>query len=242
MQWHALAYRRYLERYGGTREQMAAFVLNSRRSANLNEHAFFRDSRLTREQYLDARIVSDPLCLLDCDIPVQACVALILTTAERARDLRQHPGYLTGFALNASRRPPILHYTLVDYEQAGQATAAQLWESAGVTATDVGAAMLYDGFAPSTLYWLESAGFCGRGEALAFIQDGRIAIDGEVPVNTFGGSLSQGRLHGMGHAAEAVLQASGRAGRRQVAQANAICVFAGSPMYRGSGIVITSEP
>ena len=242
VQWHALAYRRYLERHGLSREDMAALVLNSRRNANRNEHAFFRDKPLGAADYAAARMVSDPLCLLDCDIPVQACVAMIMTTAERARDLRCKPAYLGGFALNASPRPPLINYTLVDYMQTGGQTASQLWASGGMGPRDMTAAMLYDGFAPSTLYWLESAGFCGEGEALDFISDGRIALDGALPVNTFGGALSQGRLHGMGHAAEAVLQASGRAGERQVRNPSRICVFSGSPMYRGSGLIVTSEP
>jgi len=242
LQWHALAYRRYLERFGLARERMSALVLNSRRFANLNEHAFFHDRPLSEDDYAKARMVADPLCLLDCDIPVQACVALVMTTAERARDLRQRPAYLGGFALNAFARPPIAHYTLVDYMEAGGQTASQLWSSAGLGPRDMRAAMLYDGFAPSTLYWLESAGFCGPGEAFDFIADGRIAVDGALPLNTFGGALSQGRLHGMGHAAEAVLQASGRAGTRQVRDASAIAVFSGSPMYRGSGLVVTSAP
>ncbi len=242
LQWHALAYRRYMERYGATREQMAALILNSRHNATLNGNTFFHDKPLTFDQYMAARMISDPLCLLDCDIPVQACVALVMTTAERARDLRQRPAYLAGFALNATRRPPILHYSLFDYFESGRATSAKLWESAGLGPGDMSCAMLYDGFAPSTMYWLEAAGFCPRGEAFSFVQDGRIAINGELPVNTFGGSLSQGRLHGMGHAAEAVLQASGRAGRRQVHDSGAVCVLTGSPMFRGAGLVVTSAP
>jgi acetyl-CoA acetyltransferase len=242
LQWHAIAYRRYLERYGLARERMATLVLQSRRNANRNEHAFFHDRPLGPADYAAARMVSDPLCLLDCDIPVQACVALVMTTAERARDLKRRPAYLGGFALNAYPRPPIPNYTLVDYLEAGGQTARQLWSSAGMGPTDMSAAMLYDGFAPSTLYWLESAGFCGPGEAFPFIEGGRIAPDGALPLNTFGGALSQGRLHGMGHAAEAVLQASGRAGTRQVPDPGAICVFSGSPMYRGSGLIVTSEP
>ena len=187
-------------------------------------------------------MVSDPLRLLDCDIPLQGCVALLMTTAERARDLRQKPAYLAGFAMNTLARPPVIDYTQLDHYESGRETSDALWQSAGLGAGDMGAAMLYDGFSPSTLYWLESAGFCGRGEALDFIQNGRIAIEGEMPVNTFGGSLCQGRLHGMGHAAEAVLQATGRAQARQAKRADAVCVFSGSPMFRGSGIIITSEP
>lgn len=242
VQWHAFAYRRYLERHGLQRDQMAPLVVNSRHNANQNEHAFFHDKPLTVDQYLDARMVADPLSLLDCDIPVQACVALVMTTAERATALRQRPVYLAGFAQNASWRPPSLHYSLVDYFDVGQATALQLWGCAGMGPQDMSAAMLYDGFAPSTLYWLEAAGFCPRGDGLRFIQDGRIAISGDLPVNTFGGSLSQGRLHGMGHVAEAVLQASRRAGSRQIPSAGPVCVFSGSPMYRGSGLVVTGQP
>ncbi|GAC1543324.1 MAG: lipid-transfer protein [Candidatus Velthaea sp.] len=242
IQWHALAYRRYMERYGATREQMAEFVLNSRHNANLNTNAYFHDKPLAFDEYMKARMISDPLCLLDCDIPVQACVALVMTTAERARDLKQRPAYLAGFALNAVKRAPIINYTLVDYFETGRATCRQLWASTGLQSADMSAAMLYDGFAPSTMYWLESAGFCGRGEAFSFVQDGRIALGGQLPVNTFGGSLSQGRLHGMGHAAEAVLQTTDRAGERQVPDAHAVCVFSGSPMYRGSGIVVTRDP
>ena len=241
LQWHALAYRHYLLRYGQQPDKMAAFVVNSRRNATLNPDAYFRDRPIGMQDYLASRMVSDPLRLLDCDIPLQGCVALLMTTAERARDLRQKPAYLAGFAMNSLARPPVIDYTQLDHYESGRETSEALWQSAGLGAGDMGAAMLYDGFSPSTLYWLESAGFCGRGEALDFIQNGRIAIEGEMPVNTFGGSLCQGRLHGMGHAAEAVLQATGRAQARQAKRADAVCVFSGSPMFRGSGIIITSE-
>lgn len=240
--WHALALRRYIERYHPTREQMATLPLNSRRHAQLNDHAFFRGKPMELNDYLSARMIAEPLSLLDCDVPVQACVAFVMTTAERAKDLKQKPAYLAGFATNASRRPPLLHSALVDHYAAGTETASQLWKATRMSACEMSAAMLYDGFAPSAMYWLECAGFCGPGEAYAFAQDGRIALGGALPVNTFGGSLSQGRLHGMGHAAEAVLQVTGRAGARQVPDANAVCVFAGSPMMRGSGIIITRDP
>jgi acetyl-CoA acetyltransferase len=103
------------------------------------------------------------------------------------------------------------------------------------------AAELYDGFNPSTLYWLEAAGFCRQGEGGAFVQNGRIALEGELPVNTFGGSLSEGRMHGMGHIAEAVRQVTGRAEQRQLKNAEAVCAIDGSPMLRGSGIVVTKS-
>jgi acetyl-CoA acetyltransferase len=242
IQSHALAWRRYMHQYGATREHLCTLAVNSRRNANLNPRAFFYAKPMSREDYFAARPIAEPFCLFDCDVPVEGCVALVMTSAERARDLRHPPAYLAGHGLNTVSRPPLLFYTLDDYIACGQSLAGKLWSSAGLGPADMDAAELYDGFAPSALYWLEAAGFCKRGEAYEFIQDGRIALEGEMPVNTFGGSLSEGRLHGMGHIAEAVFQVTGRAGRRQVPDAAAACAIDGSPMLRGSGIVVTRDP
>lgn len=242
IQWHALAYRNYLETHGLKREAMAALALSSRQNANRNEHAIFGDRPLSRDEYLASRMISDPLCLYDCDVPVTACVAMVLTTGDRARALRHAPAYVAAIGQQTANRSHIISYTIHDHIESGKPLADRLWSDSGYGPADMAAAELYDGFAPSTLYWLEAAGFCGRGEALAYIQDGRIALDGEMPVNTFGGSLSQGRLHGMGHVAEAVLQLSGRAGGRQIKDAGAIAIFDGSPMLRGSGMILTRHP
>ena len=242
LQWHALVYRHYLDTYGAKREAMAALVLNSRRNANRNDHAIFAERTLSQEEYLAARMISEPLCLFDCDVPVTACVAVVLTTAERARDLPRPPAYVAAASQQTANRSIPIHYTLTDHIASGRPFADRLWADAGRGPKDMSAVQLYDGFAPSTWYWLESAGFCGRGEAHAFVQDGRIALDGELPDNTFGGALSQGRLHGMGHLAEAVLQVSDRAGPRQIPGAEAVAVFDGSPMLRGSAVVITRNP
>jgi acetyl-CoA acetyltransferase len=242
IQWHAIAYRHYLETYGASREAMVALALNSRRNANHNSHAIFADRTLTQEEYLAARMISDPLCLFDCDVPVTACVALVLTTADRARDLRHAPAYVAAVGQQTVNRHAPIHYTLHDHIESGKPLADQLWRDSGYGPSDMAAAQLYDGFAPSTWYWLEAAGFCGRGEAHTFVQDGRIALGGALPVNTFGGSLSQGRLHGMGHIAESVLQISRRAGVRQLADPGAVVVFDGSPMLRGSGMILTRNP
>ncbi len=241
-QWHAMAWQRYMHRYGATREHLATFVTNSRRNANRNPHAYFYTTPLTREDYLAARWIAEPLCLFDCDIPVEGCVALILTTAERAADLRHPPAYIAGSGQNTGRRRALFHYALDNYMESGASLAGKLWASSGLGPQDMSAAELYDGFSPSTLYWLEAAGFCGEGEAYRFIQAGRIALEGALPVNTFGGSLSEGRLHGMGHIAEAVMQVTDRAEKRQVPHASAVCAIDGSPMLRGSGLVITREP
>jgi len=242
IQSHAMAWRRYMHQYGATREAVCALAVNSRRNANLNPRAFFHTKPMTRDDYFAARMIAEPFCLFDCDVPVEGCVALVMTTAGRARDLRRPPAYLAGYGQNTVSRPTLLFYTLDDYVACGQSLAGKLWSSAGLGPADMDAAQLYDGFAPSALYWLEAAGFCRRGEAHAFVQDGRIALEGEMPVNTFGGSLSEGRLHGMGHIAEAVFQVTGRAERRQVPGAEAVCAIDGSPMLRGSGIVVTRDP
>ena len=241
-QWHAMQWQRYMHKYGATREHLATFVVNSRRNANLNPRAFFFTTPMTRDDYLASRWIAEPLCLFDCDIPVEGCVALVLTTADRARDLRHPPAYIAGYGQNTSRRRTLFHYSVDDYVACGQSLANKLWASSGLGPKDMDAAELYDGFSPSTIYWLEAAGFCKEGEAYQFIQDGRIALEGELPVNTFGGSLSEGRLHGMGHIAEAVFQVTGRAEKRQIPDAAAACAIDGSPMLRGSGIVVTKEP
>jgi acetyl-CoA acetyltransferase len=242
IQWHALAWQRYMHRYGATREALAALALNSRRNANLNPRAFFYSQPMSRDDYFNSRWIAEPLCLYDCDVPIDGCVAMIVTTAERARDLKHPPAYIAGWGQNTAPRRSLLHYALDDYIECGGSLARKLWASAGLGPQDMDGAELYDGFNPSTLYWLEAAGFCKQGEGGSFVQNGRIALEGELPVNTFGGSLSEGRMHGMGHIAEAVRQVTGRAERRQLPRAEAVCAIDGSPMLRGSGIVVTRSP
>lgn len=241
VQSHALAYQRYMARYGATREEMAALTVNSRKNASLNDRAFFRNRELTVEDYLSARMISSPLCLFDCDVPVFGAAAIVLVAADRARDCAQPPAYVIGMGQQAVRQPhhagPL--YTMLNYMESGARIATSMWESAGIGPDDVDVAQLYDGFSPSVYYWLESAGFCAEGEAHSFIQDGRITLTGKLPLNTFGGSLSEGRMHGMGHIIEAVRQVTGRAGPRQVADAEVAAVFDGSPMLRGGGLVFS---
>jgi acetyl-CoA acetyltransferase len=241
VQTHAFAWQRYMHRYGATREALATLALNSRRNANLNPRAFFFKEPMSRDDYFNARWIAEPLCLFDCDVPVDGCVAMLVTTSDRARDLSNPPAYIAGYGQNTASRRTLLYYTLDDYMTCGESLANKLWQSAGLGPQDMDAAQLYDGFNPSTLYWLEAAGFCREGEGAAFVRDGRIAIDGELPVNTFGGSLSEGRMHGMGHIAEAVRQVTGRAEQRQIPGAAAVCAIDGSPMLRGSGIIVTRE-
>lgn len=244
IQTHAVAYRRYLHRYGADPDAMADLTTNSRRNAALNPDAIFRDRPLTREDYLNAPMIADPLRIFDCDVPVQGSAALVLTTAQRAVGLRHAPAYVLAHAQQTLHRRPVPRpvYTLMDHMECGAGTVRLLWQRSGLSARDVDVAQLYDGFSPSTYYWLESAGLCPEGEASSFVQDGRIALTGELPVNTFGGSLSEGRLHGMGHLIEAARQVTGSAGPRQVPGAAIALALDGSPMLRNSGLLLGRSP
>lgn len=241
----APAYMRYMKMYGAHREHMATYALTMRANANRNPVAIFYDRTLTFEEYMSCRMISEPLCLFDCDMPVDGAAAIVLTRGDRARDLRHRPAYITGFGSGGwdwRLRPP---------EEWQESTAANLgrtlWASTGLRQRDINGAMLYDGFSPDIYWWLEGLGFCGRGEAFEWIQNGRIAIDGELPINTFGGQISEGRLHGMGHWVEAVKQIQGRAderpgdGARQIAHAENILVATGM-VGHGAGVILSREP
>jgi acetyl-CoA acetyltransferase len=212
----AVAYTRWLERHGQSREKMATLAVTQRRHTQMNPHAYFYGVPLTREDYLDSRMVAYPFCLYDCDIPVQGAVAVVLTTADRARDLRPRPAYIAGYGQRLAFEVAGRIGSLSSYMEGGRSSSQLTWERSGFSPKDVDVAQIYDGFSASVIYGLESYGFCKEGEALDFIQDGRIELDGELPLNTFGGSLGTGRIHGLWHIIEGALQASGRAGERQV--------------------------
>ena len=241
-QYHALAYQRYMDLYGAKRAHMATLAVTQRGYANKNENAFFYKTPLSREDYMNARMISDPMCLLDCDIPVEGAAAVVLTRTERAKALRNPPAYVAGYAQNTDRRPELIVSSLIDYMKAGASVADQMWDMSGLRPKDADVALIYDGFSPSVYYALEAGGFCKQGEAFEFIQGGTIGPGGKLPLNTHGGSLSEGRLHGMGHLAEAVRQVTGRAGARQVPDCHVAYMTAASPLSRGSGMIITSEP
>jgi acetyl-CoA acetyltransferase len=231
----AVPYQRYMARYGATRAHMATFIVQNRQNANRIPYAYWCNTPLSREDYLNAPYVAEPLSLLDCDLPVDGCGAVVLTTAERARDLPQPPAYVLG---GAQSLPPHNTYinSLENIYEGGRALARALWEGAGLTARDIGAPQLYDGFSPLVYYWLEVLGFCGEGEAFAFIQDGRIAPDGELPLNSGSGNLGLGRLHGFPHLLEAILQAAGRAGDRQLPRGQLSLATATTPSFAGAVI------
>lgn len=213
--WFGLYAQRHFHEYGTTSRHLGEIVLNARRNAMRNPDAIYRDP-LTMEQYLASRYVSTPLRLFDCDVPVDSAVAIIVSRIEAAKDLKNSVIRIEaiGSAIHASDtwlRPQDLT------QCASKDAADMMWRRTSLKPSDVDVAQLYDGFSIHTLLWLEALGFCGRGEGGPFVEGGhRIAIDGELPLNTSGGQLSAGRLHGLGHLHEACVQLWGRGGERQV--------------------------
>ena len=213
--WIGMMAQRHFHEFGTTREQLAQIALNARRNAELNPKAVYRDP-MSMDDYLSARMISTPLCLYDCDAPADGSTAMIISRAEHAPAL-DHPGATVeavGTALHG--RPSWDQFDDLT-TMALRDAAAMLWERTDLTPADVDVAELYDGFSFITLCWLEALGFCGKGEGGSFIEGGQtIARDGLLPLNTQGGQLSAGRLHGFGFLHEACVQLWGRGEARQV--------------------------
>lgn len=237
--WH-----RYQHIYSsGSREQMATFAIQMRQNGLLWEHSYwaqYNPKPLTVDEYLTARMVSTPLSIFDCDIPVQGCGAFVVTTADRAADLPHNPAYVRGIAASTFSRPDgILSFTLEHEMACGSRLAADLWRDSHLRAQDVSLANLYDGFSIIALLWLEAMSLCGKGESFEFIQDGRIGLDGALPLNPSGGNLGVGRLHGVTHMLDSVLQVMGRAGPRQVPNVDLALTTIG-PLSRATAILLGS--
>lgn len=233
----APTYQEYLQRYGGSREAMAAVLVEARKNGSRMPWSYWYKRPLTVEDYLAAPMIADPMCRLDCDIPVDGVATFVFTTAERAKDLPNKPVYVSGYGFSppAPRRLP-LHWTLDDIMAGGAVTARRLWEHAGVTAAEVDLPQLYDGFSPYIYFWLEVLGFCPVGEAHQFVQDGRIDSDrpDALPILSSGGALGNGRMHGVPQMLECYLQLAGRAGERQRDGVNIGLACHSSPHFGGA--------
>jgi acetyl-CoA acetyltransferase len=214
--WCAIHANTHMTRYGITREQMGWIPVVQRRNASLNPNAIYREP-FTIEEYLEARMISTPFSLLDCDIPCDGTTAVIVSRADAARDLPNKPVRIEAFGAGGQvrmetwiARPDYPHMALND-------ATKQMWNRTDLTPADVDTMHLYDGFTWLTMAWMEAFGFCGEGESGAFIEGGqRISLDGELPLNPNGGQLSEGRMHGLGFVHEAVTQLRGQGGPRQV--------------------------
>jgi acetyl-CoA acetyltransferase len=213
--WIALNATRHMHEFGTTREQLAGIALNGRRNAEVNPKAVYR-TPMTLDDYLSVRMVSTPLCLYDCDVPCDGSTAVIVSAAETAPDLRRQPIKVQAIGTALRGRNSWDQFDDLT-TMALRDAAAMLWERTDMSPADVDVAELYDGFSFIALSWLEALGFCGKGEGGPFIEGGaRIARDGVIPLNTHGGQLSAGRLHGYGFLHEACVQLWGDGGDRQV--------------------------
>lgn len=230
--WVALNYQRYLHDTGAKREQVAWLAINQRRNAVLNPAAIYSE-QLTVDEYMASRMIATPLCLYDCDVPADGAVAVVVSAADVARDV-PHPVRIEAIG-SAIGRPSWWDQWRAPTDMAAKDAAAHLWSRTELTTNDVDVAALYDGFSFLTMVWLEVLGFCGTGEGADFVDGAtRIALDGALPLNTGGGQLSSGRLHGYGHLFEACTQLRGQAeGRRQVAGAEVAVVAAGGGPHGG---------
>lgn len=214
--WLACHASTHMTRYGITREQLGAVAINQRRNAGLNPKAIYRDP-ITMDDYMSARVVSTPFSILDCDIPCDGATAVIVSRLDAARVLKHPPIVLEAIGAGAQDRMSTW-LSRSDYpHQAMHDAARALWRRTELRPKDVDCGHIYDGFSWLVLSWLEALGFCAEGESGAFVEGGtRIALEGELPLNTNGGQLSEGRMHGMGHLHEAILQLRGLAGDRQL--------------------------
>ncbi len=209
--WTAQFAMRHMKRYGLTREQLAQVALNDHANASLNPRAIVKKP-LTMEEYMAARMITTPFCLYDCDRFTDASTVLIVSADDAVGETRKTPIRIAASAGSVER------YSWDQAEwAAAYPTGKALWEQTDYTPADVDTVQFYDGFAFQPITWLEGLGFCEVGEGGKFLEGGkRIALDGELPMNTGGGQLGWGRLHGFGYAYESVVQLRGEGGARQI--------------------------
>ncbi|RKQ73734.1 thiolase [Oceanibaculum indicum] len=230
---YALAAHRHMHEYGTTREMLADIAVSARQWANKNPTAFARGP-LTREDVLNARMISDPLTTRDCCLVTDGGAACVMVRADRAKDLKHKPAYVLGVGGAHS------HRSITQMADLTRTVAAEsgprAFEMAGLKPSDCDLVMLYDAFTITTLLFLEDLGFCPKGEGGRFVQDGNIAPGGSLAVNTSGGGLScvHPGMYGLFLILEAVTQIRGQAGERQLDKCDvAIC--------HGNGGVLSSQ-
>jgi acetyl-CoA acetyltransferase len=233
----ALTYTEYLERYGAAREAMAAVVVEARKNGSRIPWSYWHTRPLSAEEYMSEPLVNDPICRLDCDLPVDGVAGFVFTSAERAKDLPHRPVYVAGYATGAPvhHRLP-LHWPLDDIMEIGTQTARRLWERSGIGPTEVDLPQVYDGFSPFVYLWMESLSLCPIGEAHRMVLEGGIDSDrrGALPVLSGGGALGNGRMHGVPQMLECYLQLSGRAEGRQRSDVSTAVACHSSPHYGGA--------
>ena len=238
----SLLTKRHMFLYGTTREHLANVAITQRDYAIRRPTSLQRE-KLTLDEYFKARLISDPLCLFDYTMETDGAVAAVITSAERARDLRQPPVYILASANGGMGRwgPAVFNYFQQPDEYFASSghrpVAKRLYEMAGIGPGEVDVALLYDHFSPMVLMQLEDYGFCGTGESGPFVAEGNIRLDGKIPTNTHGGHLSEAYIIGMTHVREAVEQLRGVA-VNQVQGAEVALVTGGPASLPVSGTLL----
>jgi acetyl-CoA acetyltransferase len=236
----AMQARRYMHDYGATSEDFGRVAIADRRHASTNPNAFFYERPITLDEHQASRMIVDPLHLLDCCQESDGAVALVVTSAERARDLPQEPAVIAAAAQGSGSDQFVMtsyYRDDIGIPEMG-VVGRELWRQSGLKPADLPMAILYDHFTPYVLMQLEELGFCGRGEAPDFIGDGAIEVGGRLPINTHGGQLGEAYIHGMNGIAEAVRQVRGTA-VNQVDGAEHVLVTAGTGVPT-SGLILSA--
>jgi len=229
--WVALHARRYMHEYGVTNEHFGRISVVDRAHAATNPGAWFYERPITLEEHQRSRWIVEPvLRLLDCCQESDGAVAMVVTTPERARDLRQRPAIIAAAAQGAADDGELMtsYYRpeITGLPEMG-VVAKQLWAASGLRPADIQTAFLYDHFTPFVLVQLEELGFCGRGEAKDFATVDNLSIGGRLPINTSGGLLGEAYIHGMNGITEAVRQIRGTS-CNQVRDVEHVLVTAGT--------------
>lgn len=225
----ALAARRHMHLYGTESRHFGEIAVTCRHHANLNPDAMMYGRPMTIEDHQQSRMIASPLHLLDCCLETDGGAAVVITTADRARDMAKPPVYISGIGFGAghwNHRSIVKDMDSVHSEST--VIAKHVFRDAGITHKDIDVLFIYDHFTPLVLMAIEDYGFCKRGEGKDFVMNGRLRWpDGELPMNTSGGNLSEGYMHGMQNTIEAVRQLRGVA-RCQVKNARHAFVSAGN--------------
>jgi acetyl-CoA acetyltransferase len=233
-QWYATICRRHMETYDTTKDDLAAVALSMRSNAQLNERAMMSRRQLTRQEYFSAPMIADPYHKYDCSLETDGAAAILVTSAERARDLRRTPVAILAVASGHPESPDDLS-NRKDLLKIGLTKAApRAFARADLKPHDMNGAMIYDCFTFEFLHQLEEAGFCERGSAGGYVRAGWTGLTGGLPANTHGGLLSEAHMLGMNHVIEAVRQLRGECGLRQIRNARHIAVTGWGNLGDGS--------
>jgi acetyl-CoA acetyltransferase len=240
--WVAMFAQRYMHTYGATSEDLGRVAVAHRAFAATNPDAWFHEKPITLEDHQSSRWIVEPLRLLDCCQESDGGVAVVVTSAERAKDLRQTPAIIRAAAQGSGAgQEEMTSYYRDDLTHLPEVAAVsrQLWGQSGLTPADVQTAVIYDPFTPFVLLQLEEFGFCGPGESKDFVRETGIGPGGRLPINTNGGQLGEGYIHGMNGVAEGVRQIRGTAAN-QVPDVSNVLVTAGVGVPT-SGIILGKE-